>query len=425
MARKEHRLSSLGVVAVAVTLLAASGIVAAIGPAAADSVGIEVASTGCRPGGGIALNDMLARLQGQPGAEGKLIGHSVTDFVTGRNRVLGSDGARGGRVGCTSGAHPTFDENKDRGNKDPDGMVDVAVQFPRGVGAGGPFPRDFVPVELMAPNVNKRAQPRATGSAGGFTSPCGTNVEGHRNADNFMSAPGNVHAARHIHDYVGNLSTDAFSTDESLAAAGTTCTNGDKSTYFWPVLRNTSVRGSDAYAHGGGLDGNIGEILRPTKAQLQFRGNPAERVTAMPTNLAIMTGDAKAATNGGANTHAAWTCTGFEDRSTTKYPLCPQGSQLVRLLDFPSCWDGRNLDSANHRTHVVFPQPDGSCGAGRVTLPQLRITLTFDRPVGRGFAVDAFPDQQHEPVTDHADFMNLMPPAVMAQAVDCINTGRT
>jgi hypothetical protein len=60
-----------------------------------------------------------------------------------------------------------------------------------------------------------------------------------------------------------------------------------------------------------------------------------------------------------------------------------------------------------------------------VTLPQLRITLTFDRPAGSGFAVDAFPDQQHKPVTDHADFMNLMPPAVMAQAVDCINTGRT
>jgi hypothetical protein len=59
-----------------------------------------------------------------------------------------------------------------------------------------------------------------------------------------------------------------------------------------------------------------------------------------------------------------------------------------------------------------------------VTLPQLRITLTFDRLAGTGFGVDASPDQQHKPVTDHADFMNLMPTAVMAQAVDCINTGR-
>jgi len=310
------------------------------------------------------------------------------------------------------------------GGKDPHGTAEGAVQFPGGVMAGGPFPGDFVPVELLAPSVT-HAQLGSTGSTGNFASLCGTNGEGHRNADNFMVAPGKVNGAQHVHDYVGNLSTDAFSTDESLAAAGTTCTNGDKSAYFWPVLRNTRVRGLDAIVHGGGLDGNVGEILRPVRVQLQFRGNPAGRVTAMPTNLAIMTGDAKAATNGGANAHAAWTCTGFEDRITTKYPLCPQGSQLVRILDFPSCWDGKNLDLVNHRTHIVFPQQDGSCSAGKVTLPQLRITLTFDRPVSRGFAVDAFPDQRHKPVTDHADFMNLMPTAVMAQAVHCINTGQT
>jgi len=260
---------------------------------------------------------------------------------------------------------------------------------------------------------------------GSFTSPGGMNVEGQRKSDNFMGAPGKVNGAQHMHDDVGNLSTDAFSTDESLAVAGTTCTNGDKSTYFWPVLRNTRVEGIDARAEGGGLEGNVGEILRLARAQLQFRGNSTMQVTAMPEHLAIITGDARAATNGGVNANAAWTCTGFEDRTTTKYPLCPQGSQLVRILDFPSCWDGENLDSANHRTHVVFPQQDGSCSAARVTLPQLRITLSFDRPAGRGFAVDAFPDQQHNPVTDHADFMNLMPTAVMAQAVDCINTGRT
>jgi hypothetical protein len=240
-----------------------------------------------------------------------------------------------------------------------------------------------------------------------------------------MVAPGKVNGARHIHDYVGNLSTNAFSSDESLAIAGTSCTNRDKSTYFWPVLRNTAVKGIDANAHGGGLDGNVGEILRPLRVQLQFRGNPTAQVTAMPINLALMTGDAKAATTGGARAHAAWTCTGFEDRATTKYPLCPLGRQLVRILDFPSCWDGKNLDSANHQIHVVFPQRDGSCSAGKVVLPQLRIILTFDRPVGSGFAVDGFPDQQHNPITDHADFMNLMPPVLMAQAVDCINTGRT
>ncbi|MGQ0716540.1 MAG: DUF1996 domain-containing protein, partial [Pseudonocardiales bacterium] len=219
--------------------------------------------------------------------------------------------------------------------------------------------------------------------------------------------------------------TNAFSTDESLHAAGTTCTNGDLSTYFWPVLRDTSKQGDDALVNGGGLDGNFGEILQPVTAQLEFRGNPTSKVTAMPDDLTTIMGDAKAVTNGDANARAAWTCTGFEDRTTTKYPLCPQGSQLVRILDFPSCWDGQNLDSANHRDHIAFPQQDGSCSGGTVTIPQLRITLTYDQPADRNFALDSFPDQRHNPATDHADFMAIMPETLLTQMADCINTGQT
>lgn len=418
MTRGEYRLSALvRLMAATAMLLAASGIVATIGSAEIESEGTDSAAAS-RPCRVIMLNDMLAQLQAQPVADRQLVGHSVAHFISGQDRVQSSDAAQGDDLGCTGDV-----QLASNGNKDPGGMGNSSAQFLGRVKAGGPFLGDFVPVELLAPNV-KHAQLGPTGSAGSFTSPCGTNVEGHRNSDNFMVVPGKVNGAQHIHDYVGNLSTDAFSTTESLAAAATTCTNGDKSTYFWPVLRNTTVKGIDANADGGGLDGNVGEILRPASVQLQFRGNPTEQVTAMPDSLAIMTGDAKASTNGSVNANAAWTCTNFEDRTTTKYPLCPQGSRLMRILDFPNCWDGKNLDSANHRTHIIFPQQDGSCSAGKVTLPQLRITLIFDRPAGRGFAVDAFPDQQHNPLTDHADFMNLMPSAVMAEAVDCINTGR-
>jgi hypothetical protein len=266
---------------------------------------------------------------------------------------------------------------------------------------------------------------RQNGSTGTFTSLCGTNAEGHRNSDNFMVAPGKRNGAQHVHDYVGNLSTNAFSTDESLHAAGTTCANNDQSTYFWPVLRNTAEEGNDAQVDGGGLDGNVGEILRPATAQLQFRGNPISKVTPMPDDLTMIMGDAKAVTNGDDNAKAAWTCTGFEDRTTAKYPLCPQGSQLMRILDFPSCWDGKNLDSADHRTHVLFPRRDGSCSRGTVAIPQLRITLTYDQPPGRNFALDSFPDQRHNAITDHADFMAIMPDTLLEQMADCINTGRT
>ncbi len=282
----------------------------------------------------------------------------------------------------------------------------------------GPFPEDFIDIRQVQRNV-REIRPRRSGSAGIFTSRCGTNRNGHRNSDNFIVAPGVTNGAHHIHDYVGNLSTDGFSTDQSLAAAGTTCALNDRSTYFWPVLRD---RTTDANVDDP--DGNVGTIMQARQVSLQFRGNAVSRVSPMPRFIRMITGDAKAATNGGANALAKWTCTGFTNRITTKYPLCPRGSQLVRILDFPSCWDGQNNDSANHRTHVLFPDANGACPSGTRAIPQLRMTLTYATPRTASFALDAFPEQRHNPVTDHADFANLMPDRLMRLAVDCINRNR-
>ena len=144
----------------------------------------------------------------------------------------------------------------------------------------------------------------------------------------------------------------------------------------------------------------------------------------MPRFLRVITGDAKALTNGPANAKAAWTCTGFENRTTTKYPICPRGSKVERILDFASCWDGKNTDSANHRAHIVFPKADGSCWNKTVAVPQLRMTLTYDVPPNSMIAVDTFPEQKHNPLTDHADFENVMSDQLMGQVVNCLNSGR-
>ncbi|HEY2098180.1 MAG TPA: DUF1996 domain-containing protein [Pseudonocardia sp.] len=260
-------------------------------------------------------------------------------------------------------------------------------------------------------------------STGSFVARCGL-PNGHRNSDNFMVTPGKRNGAQHIHNYVGNLSTDANSTDDSLHAAGTSCDRDNKSTFFWPVVRDTSQQGDDADSDGGGRDGNFGKILQEKTVDLRFLGNSEEKVIAMPDDLTIIMGDAKAKTNGSKNAKAQWTCTGFENRVTDKYPLCPAGSDLVRILEFPSCWDGKNLDSADHRSHVAFPGDDGRCGNGFQAIPRLRETLTYNRPNGRNFALDTFPDQQHDPSTDHADFMNIVSDDVGKLAADCINSGR-
>ncbi len=295
-------------------------------------------------------------------------------------------------------------------------------------GHAGPTAADFVAIEAAAA-ARPAPRPGPAASTGSFASRCGRNTDGHRNSDNFIVAPGVTNGAHHVHDYVGNTSTDGTSTDESLAAAATTCERGDKSVYFWPVLRDIRHAGGDADRPGGGRDGNLGHILTPTRVSVDFLGNPQAKVRAMPRFLRVVTGDAKAVTNGPAapNARAVWTCSGTPDRvSTTHYPLCPAGQLVQRVGEFPSCWNGAGTDSDDHRTHVTFPDPvTGACPTGTVAIPRLRVTVSYRVPPGRSFAIDSFPAQQRKAVTDHFDFENLMPESLMGRAVDCINTGRT
>ncbi|SFN19340.1 MULTISPECIES: DUF1996 domain-containing protein [Actinomadura] len=278
----------------------------------------------------------------------------------------------------------------------------------------------------QAPRVRQPRQSRQA-STGVFASNCGVNEgQAHSNPDNVLAAPGVVNGAHHIHDYVGNLDTNAFSTDETFAAAGTTCTNGDKSAYFWPVIRLRDGQDDSDRAEQSTADGNIGSIVTPSSVKLQYFGNARSKVVAMPRFIRVATGDAKAVTNGLANAHASWTCTGFENRAfTDKYPLCPEGSQVLRVLNFPSCWDGQNTDSANHRDHIKFTDPrTGACPQGTKAVPQLRMTLAYDVPAEPlKFALDSFPESGHDPVTDHGDLINVMDEALMQKAVNAINRG--
>ncbi|MFH9088812.1 DUF1996 domain-containing protein [Streptomyces sp. NPDC017673] len=304
-----------------------------------------------------------------------------------------------------------------------------------GQGGNGPVVSDYADITAVPPEA-PAPPPQADASRGTFTSDCGVNAGGLFNSDNVIVAPGVTNGAHHFHDYVGNQGNNAFASDEDLAKAGTSCADqGDKSSYYWPVLRlQNGTRERDAGAPGGGTEGNAGQIVTPEQVTLTFVGNPRGKVTAMPRLLRIITGDAKAFVNGPGNANASWSCTGYENRQLKdKYPLCPPGSDVVRTFRFQSCWDGRNIDSANHRTHVAFTAPDGSCPAGFEPIPQLvqRIVYDIDAPSiadgGRTvplFAVDSFPEQLHKPVTDHGDFINVFDEKLMGEMVDCINSGR-
>jgi predicted outer membrane protein len=315
-------------------------------------------------------------------------------------------------------------ENNDQDQDNEENQNEAATEeFPGRENAAPPAIDDFADIGQINQIVSEPT-PDGNASTGSFVSECGTPDPALRNSDNWIAAPGTVNGAQHMHDYIGSTATDASTDAGELLVSETTCELDNRSTFFWPVLRDTSQVGPDDNDDGGGLDGNVGEIIEPAQVVMQFLGNPTGPVSPMPQLLRVITGDAKAVTNGADNVRAQWTCRGFEDRATTQYPLCPGGSRLLRVLDFPSCWDGENLDSEDHRSHMAFADEEsGACPQDTVAVPQLRMILAYDQPGGRNFALDGFPDQQHHPATDHGDFVNGMPDELMDAVVECLNEG--
>ncbi|MFF6998596.1 DUF1996 domain-containing protein [Streptomyces sp. NPDC008313] len=361
-------------------------------------------------------------LDGLAGCTGRPADPQPTDGQGGQDGQNG-DGQDGGQNGGQ-------DQGQNDGGQDNGGQN----QGNGGQAGNGPVADDFVDITTVQPNVQK-VRTRRGGSSGTFTTSCGVNENKKFNTDNVIAAPGVTNGAHHLHDYVGNQSNDAFANNDTFAAAETTCADqGDKSTYFWPVVRQQDGSSDfDANNDGGGKEGNVGKILQAQQAQIKFVGNPRGKVVAMPRFLRIITGDAKAFVNGPGNANAHWSCTGFENRQLTdKYPICPDGSNVVRSFKFQSCWDGQNIDSANHRTHMAFADARGNCANGFKAIPQLTMRLVYDvqtptvenGQVTNAYAVDGFPEQLHKPITDHDDFINVFDEDLMNRMVNCINTGK-
>ena len=324
--------------------------------------------------------------------------------------------SKGGENGDDEGNKP--DESQ-KDNKDKDDGKD-AEEFAGRDEIAKADDDDYV--DITEVDVNGNRGEGGVFGGGSYSVNCG--VSDHNNSDNYMAAPGKANGAQHVHDYVGSTVTDANTDHGDLEQGGTSCRNGDKSTFFWPIVRDLNGTGPDVGEDGGSLDGNVGAPLKPRSAELTFHGHPGQDSEPLPVGLMMIMGNAKAKKQDGDNANAKYTCSGFEDRVTDKYPICPAGSKLKRMLDYPSCWDGKNLESKDFRSHIFFTDDNGRCDDDQTPVPQLRVTLTYDQPAGRNFAIDSFPDNQHDPTTDHSDYENAASEDQNEAGAACINSNQ-
>lgn len=226
----------------------------------------------------------------------------------------------------------------------------------------------------------------------------------HRAPDDPIVHPG--HPGRsHLHDFFGNVSTDASSTARTLARAGTTCGKvQDRAAYWVPAL----LRG--------------GRPVDPTAADAYYRvaaGVDARSVRPYPYGLKMLAGDAMA-TSPQPRSVVAWGCGRRPDVSAAP-PTCPRGAPLDLRVTFPDCWDGEHLDSADHVSHVAYSGRSGCPASHPVAMPQLTLVAHFPVSGPPPADLDLAPGSL---LGGHADFLNAWEPAALAREVrSCLRRG--
>jgi hypothetical protein len=210
--------------------------------------------------------------------------------------------------------------------------------------------------------------------------------------------------ASHMHDFFGNTSTNANSDYTSLAGAGSNCNPViDLSSYWVPTLYNNNVpvapTGTTFYYLGEGVRDDIIAQTQP-----------------IPLGLKIVAGNAKATSPD--ESIARWSCLHAGQVGSSKnFVNCPNGTMLESYLDFPQCWNGRDLDSADHKSHMSYPVGGACPSTHPVPVPKLRQVLRY--PVSgdpAGFRLASGPGY-----TMHGDFFNAWPSPEMERRVrDCI-----
>ena len=218
----------------------------------------------------------------------------------------------------------------------------------------------------------------------------------------------------HLHTFIGNRSTDAFTTPASLLASPeSTCTvPQDQSAYWFPAITKGGVP----------VEPNI-----PLTVYYKSGIDDYADVVPFPEGLQFVTGDMMATVEEFRTAPGAvegWEC-GDISKSWEIPAYCPEGTQLNIRYQAPSCWDGMHLtpeESAHmgHGSHMAYPVA-GQCPMSHpVAVPMLEFKIAW--PVSGDMSDVALVSGSDQ--SWHYDFVNAWDPEVLRRLVEhCINGG--
>ena len=207
--------------------------------------------------------------------------------------------------------------------------------------------------------------------------------------------PGSV-PSPHLHQIVGgnsfNASMDPATHDPVTASTCTSCTFSEDFSNYWTAVlyfraRNgTYKRVPQMVEPGLRAVGGIAVYYIPT-----IDGKTSS--TAFRPGFRMLVGDASLKANGPTKKvcHRCMPKTGDNSNincgapDTQSLPKTACAGGIRSVITFPTCWDGKNTDSPDHRSHVSYPTGGGdSFGSGAcpashpVKIPQLMLEIMWN-----------------------------------------------
>ena len=239
---------------------------------------------------------------------------------------------------------------------------------------------------------------------GQFRIPC---AYSHMAFDDPIVYPGRPGAA-HLHTFFGNTGTNAASTEQSIRDTGnSTCLGGtvNRTAYWVPSM----------------IDTVTGKPIAPDFAVFYYKQGytlaPSSIIQPMPAGLRMIAGDPTNSKPGSPGVR--FKCIGGPNSSNDHYgseiPNCDVGALVIQEIFFPQCWDGKNLDSPDHKSHMSYVVQVGAgyaCPATHpMALPQVTFNISYtvqtkDSPKAWRLSSDTYDTSLPAGYSSHGDWFN-------------------
>ncbi|OCL07621.1 hypothetical protein AOQ84DRAFT_377513 [Glonium stellatum] len=225
----------------------------------------------------------------------------------------------------------------------------------------------------------------------------------------------------HLHQIVGgnsfNITMDPANHDPAALSTCTSCNfKEDLSNYWTAVMFFKARNGTYKRVPQVGNGGPQGQLVN--KGGLDVYYIPSGKVTAFKPGFRMLAGNAANTdpkkVSSGNICHRCWTSTNdntfvggapCSGSDSVDIPTSTSCKMIRQTIIFPACWDGKNLDSPDHQSHVAY-SGSGATGGGScpsthpVKLPQVMYELMWN--------VSSFMDKSIWPTDGSNPFMYSM-----------------